>query len=153
MENIEIVHSEELDSKYLTFWLAEQLFGVQIADVVQIISIQPITEVPNYPSYVKGIINLRGSIIPVIDMRLRLVKPEAAYTDQTCVIITSIKDRLCGFVVDQVDEVSDIFQEEISPPPQASKDHVNNFLSGIGKHEGKIILLLDVRTLLNDSQI
>lgn len=138
----------EMKGKYLTFFTEQQLYGVPIADVVQIIGIQTITQVPEFPSYAKGIINLRGSIIPVIDIRLRLGKMERDYDERTCIIVTSIADRLIGFIVDSVDEVTDIGEDEISPPPKLSGDQTSAFLTGIGKQEKRVVLLLDSQRLL-----
>ena len=96
--------SEELGSKYLTYFTDGQLFGIPIADVVQIIGMQQITEIPEFPEYAKGIINLRGEIIPVIDVRIRLFKPVIEYSDRTCIIVTDVRGSYFGFVVEQVDE-------------------------------------------------
>lgn len=145
------VNLSETEGKYLTFY-SEGLFGVPIADVVQIVEMQKVTEVPSYPYYAKGVMNLRGSIIPVIDMRLRLSKPEAEYTDRTCVIVSNIHERLFGFIVDAVDEVTKIEPDQISPPPRLSGDGGSNYLTGIARiNEGgeeKIALLLDMAKIL-----
>lgn len=150
---VEIIDDSEMEGKYLTFWTEKQLFGIPIADVVQIIQMQPITPIPEYPYFSKGIINLRGNIIPVIDIRLRFNKPEETYNEHTCIIVTSIKERLVGFIVDGVEEVTDIPPEEISPPPSMSSDHVNEYLTGIGRHNNKIVLLLDAHKILSEDQL
>ncbi|MEG0650505.1 MAG: chemotaxis protein CheW, partial [Oscillospiraceae bacterium] len=118
------IDTSEMDGKYLTFWTDKQLFGVPIAHVVQIVGMQNITEVPEFPYYAKGIINLRGSIIPLIDARLRLGKAEAEYNERTCVIVTSINEHFVGFIVDEVDAVVTIADDLIVPPPRldASND-------------------------------
>lgn len=145
----ETANNSEMEGKYLTFWTDGQLFGVPIADVVQIISIQKITEVPEFPMYAKGIINLRGSIIPIIDVRLRLGKAEAPYDEHTCIIVTSINGHLVGLIVDSVNEVTDIPDEEISQPPRVSHDLNSAYLTGIGKHDRSVILLLDTQKILS----
>lgn len=145
--------SSDLDGKYLTFWTEKQLFGIPIADVVQIVQMQPITEIPEFPSYAKGIINLRGTMIPCIDVSLRLGKMVAPYDDHTCIIVTNIRDRVIGLIVEGVEEVTDILDEEISPPPAMSSDYVNTYLTGIGKHNGKVILLLDAQKILGADQL
>lgn len=146
----EIVDTSEMDGKYLTFYTDNQLYGVPIVDVLQIVQIQPITSIPEIPSYAKGIISLRGSIIPVIDIRARLDKEEVAYDDHTCIIIAMIREKVTGFIVDGVDEVSDIPDEEISPPPKMSSyDSACACLTGIGNHGDKVILLVDTKKLLN----
>lgn len=149
MENEE--QSTEAE-KYLTFWTDKELFGIPISDVVQIISMQKITSLPDFPDYAKGIINLRGSIIPVIDMRIRLKKPEAEYNESTCIIVTNIRDTYMGFIVDTVDEVADISSENITPAPRLSKDSVNRYLTGIGQIGEKVVLLLDISKILSDSE-
>jgi purine-binding chemotaxis protein CheW len=144
---------DEMKGKYLTFWTDGQLFGVPIADVVQIIGIQEITPIPDSPAYAKGVINLRGNIIPVIDVRIRFRKPEEQYNERTCIIVTKIDENFIGFIVDSVDEVTTISDENISPAPKVSKDHTNAYLNGIGKLENKVVLLLDTSKILNDEEI
>lgn len=140
------------DNKYLTFWVDNQLLGIPIADVVQIIGVQEISSVPEFPSYAKGIINLRGTIIPVIDIRLRLNKPETEYTDRTCTVVTNIGGSFVGFIVDAVDEVTDIDDSQIAPPPRFSENVVNNFLTGIGKLHGKVVLLINSKKILSNHE-
>ena len=141
------------NDKYLTFWTDGELFGIPISDVVQIISMQKIIPLPDFPAYAKGVINLRGNIIPVIDMRLRLKKPEAAYNENTCIIVTSIAEAYIGFIVDTVDEVADIGEEDISPAPKVSRETTNKYLMGIGQIGKKVVLLLDVSKILSESEI
>ena len=105
---------DEMRGRYLTFFIDNQVFGIPIADVIQIVGVQEITEVPEFPTYAKGIINLRGNIVPLIDMRIRFHKEELPYNDRTCVIVTNIGSRLIGLVVEAVDEVASISDEEIS---------------------------------------
>ncbi|QAT51344.1 purine-binding chemotaxis protein CheW [Caproiciproducens sp. NJN-50] len=140
-------------TKYLTFWTDGELFGLPISDVVQIISMQGITPLPDFPDYAKGVINLRGNIIPVIDIRVRFGKPEAEYNENTCIIVTSIEDSYMGFIVDAVDEVTDLDEDSISPPPKVSKDITNRYLTGIGQIEEKVILLLDVAKILSENEL
>ena len=146
-------NSNEMDGKYLTFWTEGQLFGVSISDVVQIVSIQKITSIPGFPNYVKGVINLRGSIIPVIDVRLRLNKQEASYNEHTCIIVTSIQENSFGFIVDSVDEVTKIGDENISITPKVSAGEVDSYLNGIAKLENKVVLLLNIEKFLNYKEI
>lgn len=146
--------NSELEGKYLTFYLEKQLFGIPIADVMQIISIQDIIELPDSPYYVKGIINLRGSIIPIIDARIRLGKAETPPDEHSCIIVTNIHEKLIGFLVDGVDEVTYIGEDEISPPPSVSAESAGNaFLTGIGKQENRVILLMVTARLLNESEL
>lgn len=148
-----VVDTSELDGKYLTFWTDGQLYGIPIINVVQIVQMQEITSIPESPSYMVGIINLRGSIVPVIDVRLRFGKTSEAYSERTCIIVANIGQLTIGFIVDGVDEVTDIADEEISPPPSISHSAVNTFLTGIGKTQKKVTLLLDVEKLLSGDEI
>jgi purine-binding chemotaxis protein CheW len=143
-------NSDEMHGKYLTFWTDSQLFGIPISDVVQIVGIQKVTEVPEFPEYAKGIINLRGSIIPIISVRLRLHKEEISYNERTCIIITNIRQKLIGFIVDAVDEVTKIEREDISDPPKITTDDTNTVLIGIAKLQNKSVLLLDSEKFLNN---
>lgn len=140
----------DIDNKYLTFWIDNQLFGVGIAQVVQIVGMQKITQIPDFPSYAKGIINLRGTIIPLIDIRLRFNKPEMDYNERTCIIVMSIDDTEIGFIVDQVEEVTNILEENISPPPSVSNDYCNTYLNGIAKHKNAVVLLINSDKIISD---
>lgn len=152
-------NKSEIEGKWLTFWMDRQLFGVTIANVDQIVSMQAITEVPEYPHYAKGIINLRGSIIPLVDLRLRLGKPEMEYNDHTCIIIISVGNGQLGFIVDEVDAVTAIPQQAISPPPKMGGDATSRYLTGVARisHDDgteKIVLCLDAaKVLLEDEFI
>lgn len=141
-----------LEQKYLTFWTDQELFGIPISDVVQIISIQDITPLPDFPKYAKGVINLRGNIIPVIDIRIRFGKPEIPYSENTCIIVTRIEETYIGFIVDSVDEVTDIDDDDITDAPKVSKDITNRYLSGIGQKGEKVVLLLDVGKILTENE-
>lgn len=145
----------EMQGKYLTFWTDNQLYGVPICDVLQIVGIQTITEIPEFPSYAKGVIDLRGSIIPLVDVRLRFHKDEIPYDERTCIIVTNIDDLSVGFIVDSVDEVADIDDDNISPPPKLSSDSITNnaYLTGIGKLGDRVVLLLDTNKILNENDI
>lgn len=150
--NVAVHDNDEMKGKYLTFWTDGQLFGVPIKDVVQIVGMQKITEIPEYPFYAKGIINLRGTIVPLIDMRLRLSKPEQEYNDRTCIIVTNIHDKYFGFIVDSVEEVTDISDDLITPPPKISGDSVNKYLTGVAKLEDKLVLTIDTAKVLGEDE-
>lgn len=152
LSNVEPAPVSELESKYLTFFTDEQLFGIPIAEVVQIIGMQKITEIPEFPEYAKGIINLRGEIIPIIDVRIRLCKPVKEYNDRTCIIVTDIKGSSFGFVVDEVDEVTEILDEVISAPPQMGGETATRYLTGVAKLKEKIVLIMDIRKLLGEQE-
>lgn len=144
---------EKTSGRYLTFWTDNQLFGIPIASVEQIVKIQTITTIPEFPEYAKGIIDLRGSIIPVIDVRLRLHKQEVPYNDRTCIIVTSIQQNLVGLIVDEVDEVTKIEDEAISNPPKMTSNVTNTYLTGIAKLADKVVLLLDSEKILKNEEL
>ncbi len=151
----EILQNDDLFGKYLTFWTDKQLFGIPIADVVQIVEIQGITEIPGFPDFAKGVINLRGTIIPVIDIRVRFHKSAVTYNERTCIIVTYIHGSTVGFIVDDVDEVTKIPDEFISQPPKIStRDDALSFLTGIARldHDRKIVLLLDTDKILREDE-
>lgn len=137
--------SSSSESIYLTFYVAEQLFGIPIAQVVQIVGAHKIIAMPEYPPYAKGIINLRGSIIPVIDIRIRLQKEEKEYNERTCIIVMNIDSQHVGFIVDAVDEVTNIQKDEVEDVPQMGSDYSHRFITNIGKLGSKVVLLLDAR--------
>ena len=147
---------EEVDmqsNKYLTFLIENQFYAFPIRDVLEIIEVQQSTPVPEFPVYVKGIINLRGRIIPIIDVRLRFHKEEAEYTERTCIIVVSISGIDIGFIVDTVDEVIDIDSENISAAPNITSDRSTKYITGVGRVDKRIILLLDANKLLNEEEM
>jgi purine-binding chemotaxis protein CheW len=139
--------------KYLTFALGNESYGVHISHVIEIIGIQPITEVPELPSYLKGIINLRGKIIPVMDVRLRFKKEPQEYNDRTCIIVIDVSGKLVGLIVDCVADVLAIPGEDVVPPPQLSRDHNQKYINGIGKVGNSVKLLLDCEKLLSEEEL
>lgn len=140
------------EGKYLIFSLGDEFYGIEIKHVTEIIGIQPITEVPELPDYIKGIVNLRGKIIPVMDVRLRFKKQSKEYNDRTCVIVIDIKDVSVGLIVDSVSEVLSIDEEAIVPPPHIKKGG-NRYIKAIGKVGDGIKLILDCDKLLKDDEI
>lgn len=138
--------------RYLTFFIGEECYGFEIKYVTEIIGIQAITEIPELPEYVRGIINLRGKIIPVMDVRLRFKKKSLEYNDRTCVIVVDVGDISIGFIVDQVAEVMSIPEEDIVDPPQLHKGTGNKYIRKIGKVGNSVKLLLDCEMLLSEQE-
>ena len=148
------IPSGELQNEYLSFWADRQLFAVPIREVRQIIRMQKIVEVPDYPPYARGIINLRGDIIPIIDVRMRLGKPEIPYNDRTCIIVIDVQNVVVGLIVETISEVVSIEEEDILPPPNVSKANAQaKFIRGIGKIGDHVKLLLDPVKLLSDNSL
>ena len=142
-----------MEGKYLTFHTDQQLFGIPISKVVEIISMLEITPVPEYPSHIKGIINLRGRIISVIDMRIRLNKDQGIYNERTCIVVIDISGRHVGFIVDEVKEVLDVAYSDISERSQLTYTSDNDYLTGFAKINDEVILLLDMDKILYESDI
>lgn len=142
---------DTLKGKFLTFIIGREEYGIEIRYVTEIIGgMQMITEVPEVPGYVKGIINLRGKIIPVIDVNLRFKKEAKAYNDRTCIIVIDINDLSVGLIVDNVAEVLSIAEENIVPPPDVRAGFHHHYIKGIGKVGTEVKLLLDCDKLLSD---
>lgn len=154
--NEELVLEENQDTqkdKFLTFTLGNEAYGLEIKYVTEIIGIQEITQVPELPNYIRGIINLRGKIIPVMDVRLRFKKPIINYNDRTCIIVVDIQDISVGLIVDTVSEVISIQEQNIVPPPKINREFGNNFVKGIGKVGNEVKLLLDCEKLLAEDEL
>lgn len=139
--------------RFLTFILGKETYGIEIRYVTEIIGIQAVTEIPELPEYVKGIINLRGKIIPVMDVRLRFKKEPKEYNDRTCVIVVDIKDVSVGIIVDSVAEVLTIPEQDIVEPPQMNKGLNNKYIKNIGKVGNDVKLLLDCEKLINEEEM
>ncbi len=138
--------------KFLIFSLGKEDYGIEISCVTEIIGIQAITEIPDLPEYVKGVINLRGKIIPVIDIRLRFNKPAREYDDRTCIVVLDIVGIAIGLVVDRVVEVSLIPDDNIAPPPHINKGF-QKYIKGIGRSGNDVKLLLDCQRLLDQEDL
>jgi len=145
LELIDSPTEDGMTGKYLTFHVDDGDYGVEISCVTEIIEMQDITPVPQTPHYIKGITNLRGTITPVIDLRLRFGHDEAEYTDHTCVIVLSMNDISVGIIVDEVQDVAVIEDESIQPPPKSTGNAIKNyFVKAIGTYDGYVKQLLDI---------
>ena len=136
--------------KYMTFKSGSEYFGLEIQYVQQIIQFQTITRIPETEDYIKGLINLRGKIIPVVDVRVRFRQEACEYNDKTCILVINVKSMTVGLIVEQIAEVVEIKEENILPPPtigRADKGH-NKYVYGIGKVGNSVKLLLDPEKLL-----
>lgn len=138
--------------KYLTFSLAEEDYGVEILKVREIIGLMDITAVPQMPHYMKGVINLRGKVIPVVDLRLKFGMPAAEYTEQTCTIVVDV-GNLMGIIVDTVQEVLDIDTNQIDPPPPLGVSVDTSFILGMGKVKEEVKILLDIDQVLTAEEL
>ena len=136
--------------RYLLFAISNEVYGIEIRYVTEIIGMQPISTLPESPPHIKGVINLRGKIIPVIDMRVRFKKDEADYTDRTCIIVVDTQDFSAGLIVDEVAEVLTIDDSDIAPPPKLEMGESARYLGGIGKVKDDVKLLLDCEKLFEE---
>lgn len=143
---------DTLKNKYLIFSIDKDMFGIKISYITEIIGLQSITEVPEMPDYIKGITNLRGKIIPVMDARLRFKKEERQYDSRTCIIVLEINANSIGLIVDSVAEVLTINEEDTSPAPEMGNSG-QGYIEGIGKSGDAVILLLDSQRLLKEDEL
>ncbi len=145
------------EGKYLTFSLAQEEYGIGILKIREIIGMMPVTSVPQTPEYVKGVINLRGKVIPVADLRLRFGMQAIDYTDRTCIIVVEIAGQVgtiqIGIVVDAVSEVLNIKGEEVEDTPTFGTKLDTDFILGMAKMEGGVKILLDIDQVLSAEEI
>ena len=146
---------EQLGGKYLTFALGKEEYGIPIQRVKEIIGMMEITEVPRTPDFIKGVINLRGKIIPLMDLRLKFGLPEKTYSERTCIIVVEVASeegrgvRMMGIAVDMVSEVVNIADGDVEQPPKYGNGVDIRFLRGMGKVKGKVVMLLDMDSVLS----
>lgn len=153
MTDTEMEFAEDtMRGRYITFALGEETYGIAIRYVTEIVGLQPISKLPEVPEHIKGIINLRGKIIPVVDMRLKFKKEPAEYTDRTCIVVVEVQGFSAGLIVDEVSEVATIGDEDISPPPSQGSGAACRYLGGIGKVSGEVKLLLDCERLFHEEE-
>ncbi len=151
------VKHEDRAGKYLTFHLGREEFGIRVLAVREIMGMQDITAVPQTPAYVKGVINLRGKVIPVVDLRLKFGLPEIEYTQRTCIIVVQVDGSagpmLMGIVVDGVSEVLNLVPGDIEDTPDFGRGESTPYLLGMAKVKGKVKILLDIGQVLTAQEI
>lgn len=148
---------QKKESQYLTFMLAGEYYGVEILRVREIRGWSPVTRIPKSPAYLLGVLNLRGSIVPIIDMRMRLSLEQVAYTSVTVTIVLSVESphgrRNFGIVVDSVSDVLEVPVTDVQAPPEVGKTMNTEFISGLATIGEKMVMLLDIDQLLNDEEL
>lgn len=153
----EIKDDGSQSGKHLIFQLDEKDYGIQILKINEIIKSMTITPIPKSPPYIKGVINLRGKIIPVMDLRLKFNMLEKEYTQSTCIIIVDVfienLKKQIGVIVDIVSEVFDIPKSDIEPPPRYGSDVDDDFLNGVGKIKEKIVMLLNIEKIIYSDEV
>lgn len=157
MENDEIGDKTEEEQvhaiasgKFLSFFLGKEEYAIEILKVREIIGLMPITPVPRMPDYLKGVVNLRGKIVPVMNLRSRFGLYEVEYTEETCIIVVQENQLLMGVIVDKVSEVADIGSDQIEEVPSLGEEQKNKYLSGIGKVKEQVKMIVDVEKILFD---
>lgn len=152
-ESAAVAHVDPRAGKYLTFQLASEEFGIRVLKVREIMGVQEITAIPQTPPHIKGVINLRGKVLPVIDLRLKFGVPAAAYTQRTCIIVVQVESAastvLMGIVVDSVSEVLNLSGAEIEDTPDFGETIETQYLLGMAKVKGKVKILLDLDRILS----
>ena len=139
--------------RYLLFQVAEEQYGIPISHVLEIVGVQKTTEVPEMPHYVKGVINLRGQVLPVADVRLRFGLDERDYDDRTCMIVVQLDEIRVSLVVDRVSEVITIPEADVSAPPAVQRSAAGRFIMGMARVGDEVKILLDVNKLLYDGDV
>lgn len=142
------VNEDSMEGRFLTFVVENELFGIEIRYVTEIVSLPEIIEMPEMPDYIKGIINLRGKIIPLMCVRTRFLKEKQDYDDRTCVIVVDFEGMLTGLIVDSVSEVLTLLDENIEEAPQSSLGIDNSYVDYIGKTDSGVVMLLNFKKLL-----
>ena len=140
-------------SQYLTFHLGEELYGVDILRVQEIKGYTAVTRIPNTPSHIKGVLNLRGTIVPIVELRTKFGMPTIDYTMFTVIVVVVVKDKVTGLVVDCVSDVLNIGKTDIQPTPEFGAKVDVSYLNGIGKSGDKLVAILDIDRLLTDGEL
>ncbi len=142
-----------IGGKFLTFFLAGEEYGLEIKKVHEIIGMMPITRVPRTPEHVRGVINLRGKVIPIMDLRRKFGMPSAEGSQEACIIVVQVRGMQVGVTVDRVSEVANIADADIEDPPSFGEDVKTEYLLGLGKAGGRVMLLLDIEHVLSRSEV
>ena len=154
MTQAEIIDESEESTiaKYLTFTIGKVSYALEIGIVTEIIGLQSITPVPNVPHFIKGVINLRGKVIPVMDVRARFKLEEQDYHDRTCIIVIEVESAAVGLVVDAVSEVLDLPQENLEPTPSLGQSAESRCIQALGKVGDEVKLILNAKQLLDSGE-
>ena len=139
--------------QFLTFALAEEHYGVDILKVQEIKGYTAVTKLPNTPDYLKGVLNLRGTIVPIVDLRLKFGMAPTEPTSFTVIVVVNVQERVMGFLVDGVSDVLEFSAKDIQPPPELGNKVDITFVSGIGNSNDHLVTLLDVDRVLSDEEV
>lgn len=143
--------------QYVTFYLSEESFGIEVVRTREILNLSPITQVPQTPEYMLGVINLRGQVVPVIDMRLKLGLNVNEHTQNTCIIVVEVATEegtvVVGLLADAVNEVLDLHEDQVEPAPRLGTKINTAFIQGMGQVDDQLLILLDIDKIFNDDEI
>ena len=144
-------------TQYLTFKLGEEIFGVDVSQVQEILELTPITRIPQTPPFMKGVINVRGKVVPIVDLRLKFGMEEMEGTVDTCIVVVEVamegETMVLGAVADSVDEVIDQQPDQIEPPPRIGTNLNTEFIKGMGKRDDHFIIILDINKIFSTDEI
>ena len=152
-ESVQQIGIDTDGNQFLTFQLGEELYGVDILRVQEIKSYTTVTKIPNTPSYIKGVLNLRGTIVPIVELRTTFGMETIDYTILTVIIVVVVRDRIMGLVVDSVSDVLNISKKDIQAPPEFGTKVDVSFLNGIAKSGDNLVALLNIDRLLTESEM
>ncbi|MEW5706434.1 MAG: chemotaxis protein CheW [Actinomycetota bacterium] len=156
MKNLDAIDetiSKRTGGQYVTFALGDEIYGVEILKVQEIIGCPKFTKIPNVPPFVKGVINLRGQIVPVIDLRLKFNMVEKEHDEFTVILVLEVKGKVIGVLVDTVSDVVNLNEDEIQPTPDFSSGVRLDFISGMGRKNEMLITLLNIDKVLTDGEL
>mgnify|MGYP003990776527 CR=1 FL=1 len=149
----EELEEDALKDRFLNFYLEKESYGIEIRHVTEIIVLQEITKVPDLPGFIIGVVNLRGNVISVMDMRMRFHLETREYDDRTCIVVVNIKDLAIGLLVDAVNEVLNIPEEQVDPPPKTHSGIKSSYVMGMGKVDDQVKILLDIEKILQEEEL
>ncbi len=142
-----------IEGKFLIFILGSEAYGIEIHRAREIIGLLDITEVPQSPEYVKGVINLRGKVMPVVDLRLKFLMDEESHSQKKCIIVVDVNNTSIGLIVDSVSDVTDISSGEIEVAPDFSVGIDPSFIMGLGRESDRVIIMLDMEIVLSADKL
>lgn len=142
-----------IQNRFLTFYLENEIYGVHIFDVKEIIAMMKTTPVPKTPKFIQGVMNLRGNIIPVVDMRLKFDMPSIPPQTYTAIVIIRLGEKQIGFIVDKVEEVINVDDEHLTPPPEFGEHIDTRFIKNMAQYKQKVVMILDLLALFGDEEL
>jgi purine-binding chemotaxis protein CheW len=148
-----VAHQTQSSRQFLTFLLDDREYGLELFRIQEICGYAPITPIPNLPAHVRGVMNLRGTVLPVIDMRMKFRLPEVQYTKFTVIVIAKVEDKTVGLLVDAVSDVLHVTDDELRPAPDFGSDVVTDFINGVFQTKDHLAVALNLEKLLTASEI